>query len=463
MNIKLRNIGVINDSSVAIDGITIITGKNNSGKSTFGKAVYSVVSAAENLYENATRDIVEYAEELITYRIRSNNMSTLFRGIQNYSFSNYSLLKDIYNHEFPEMSSIPELKDFINNIISAVNGIDFNGNEDLLKKSRLINNENLETAKNELSEDWNEVLSLIDKYSDFIEYEQRKLYLTLSAEFNKQITPVKLNNTTDCQISVQTAADNCDIIMDTKNRSISCSGNLPFSDKDNVIFFDDATIIDAIRPNESYRSNLRYGVDNFHNFIGSSQHEIALLRKLSKKNTGLGALVDEDRYHEIEDLINTVINDDIIEKDRRYVFSSDNLELSNLATGAKAFAVIKMLLMNGSINKNTILILDEPESHLHPEWQNIFAQLVALLVKEIGIKVILTSHSPNFVLAMQTYSIKYNLSEITNVYTTVRHEDGYRVDYKRVENMTEVYADFAKFFSQIKAKFDMLRYGDDDD
>ena len=463
MNIRLKNIGIIKDSSVAIDGITIITGKNNSGKSTFGKAVYSVVSAAENLYENATRDIIEYAEGLVANRIRSNNLSVLFRGIQDYSFSSYSLLKGIYNNEFPNFSSIPELKEYISFISTAVDGIDLNGNEDSLKRSKINNKENLEAAKKELTEDFAEVLDLIDRYSDFIEYEQRKLYLTLNTEFNRQITPVRLSDTTDCQISVQTTTGNCVIKIDTKNYSLGYSGNLPFSDKDNVIFFDDATIVDAIRPNESYRSTFHFGGDRFQHYIGSSQHGIALLLKLSKKSTGFGAMVDEDRYREIEDLINTVINDDIVEKDSRYVFSSDSLELSNLATGAKAFAVLKMLLMNGSINKNTILILDEPESHLHPEWQNIFAQLVTLLVKEIGIKVILTSHSPNFVLAMHTYSIKYHLSDITNVYTTVRHEDGYRVDYKRVEDMTEVYADFAKFFSQIKAKFDLLRYGDDND
>lgn len=463
MNIRLKNIGIIKNSSVAIDGITVITGKNNSGKSTFGKALYSVVSAAENLYENATRDIVEYAEELVTNRIRANKMNMLFRGMRNYSFSNYSLLKDIYNHSYPKISSIPELKDFISFVISAVGGIDLNNDEELLEKSGLINIENQEIAKNELSGDLHDVLHLIDQYSDFIEYEQRKLYHTLSAEFNKQITPVRLSDTTDCQISVQTTEGNCDIEIDIKNRSLSYSSNLPLSEKDNVIFFDDATIVDAIRLNRNYRTSLHFGIEEFQHYIDSSQHGISLLRKLSIESNGISAMVDEDRYREIESLINSVINDDIIEKDSRYVCSSDGLELSNLATGAKIFLVLKILLMNGSINKNTILILDEPESHLHPEWQNLFAQVVTLLVKEMGIKVVLTSHSPNFVLAMQTYSMKYKLSDITHFYTTVKDEDGYRVDYKHVDDTTEIYADFAKFFSQIKAKYDMLRYGDDND
>ena len=55
------------------------------------------------------------------------------------------------------------------------------------------------------------------------------------------------------------------------------------------------------------------------------------------------------------------------------------------------------------------------------------------------------------------------LKEKTNFYITKRDEDGYRVDYSLVKNMNEVYADFAKFFSQIKSQYDILKYGDYDD
>ena len=463
MNIRLKNIGIIKDSSVAIDGITVITGKNNSGKSTFGKALYSVVSAAENLYENATRDIVEYAKGLVTNRFRANKMNNLFRGMQTLSFSNYSILKDVYNHRYPKVSSIPELKDMISFIISAVDGISLDLEQGSLTEYGFLDQEDFQGAKEKLSDDLYEVLDLIDQYCDFTQYEQRKLTNTLMKEYNNQLTPVKLEDITDCSIIVQT--DNKDYIVEinVKKYKVNYSGIIPFSEEDNVVFVDDVTVVDNISLDKNSGNNIFYGFENFEYYIDISNHYDALSQKLAKKTKGIGALVEEDRYREIEDLVNTVINDDIVEKDNRYVFSSDGLELSNLATGAKAFTILKMLLMNGSINKNTILILDEPESHLHPEWQNLFAQVVTLLVKEMGIKVVLTSHSPNFVLAMQTYSMKYKLGDITNFYTTIRDEDGYRVDYKRVDDMNEIYADFAKFFSEIKAKYDMLRYGDDDD
>ena len=464
MKITLKNIGIIKDSTVAIDGITVITGKNNSGKSTFGKAVYSVVSATENLYMNATRDIVEFAEGLVTNRLRANEMNILFRRANNLSFNNYGILKDVYNHHYPRVSSIPELKDMILFIISAAEGVSLDKEDGLLLKSILLKQNEIEESKEKFSKDLHEVLDLIDQYSDFIQYEQRKLTNTLMVEYNGQLTPVKLKDITDCEIIVQTEDNEYSVKIDVKGQQVKYSGSIPFSEDDNVIFIDDVTILDNIRLDTRRRGDLFFGVEEFDFYIDASKHDLALSKKLEKEAKGIiGAMVDEDRYREVETLINTVINDDIVEKENRYVFSSDGLELSNLATGAKAFAILKMLLMNGSINKNTILILDEPESHLHPEWQNLFAQIVALLVKEIGIKVILTSHSPNFVLAMQTYSMKYRLGDVTNFYTTVKDEDGYRVDYKLVDDMSEVYADFAKFFSQIKAKYEILKYGDVND
>lgn len=49
MNIKLENIGIVKDSSIKLDGLTVITGNNNSGKTTVGKVIYSLIDAVSNL------------------------------------------------------------------------------------------------------------------------------------------------------------------------------------------------------------------------------------------------------------------------------------------------------------------------------------------------------------------------------------------------------------------------------
>ena len=54
-----------------------------------------------------------------------------------------------------------------------------------------------------------------------------------------------------------------------------------------------------------------------------------------------------------------------------------------------------------------IIIIDEPEIHLHPEWQLIFAELIVLIQKEFGMHILLNTHSPYFLNAIQVFSKKY--------------------------------------------------------
>lgn len=122
-----------------------------------------------------------------------------------------------------------------------------------------------------------------------------------------------------------------------------------------------------------------------------------------------------------------------------------------MATGSKCFATIKQLIDNRQISKDSLLILDEPESHLHPEWQNIFAEIIVLLVKEWGIKVLLTTHSPNFVLALDTYSIKNKIKSVTNFYQS-KHNNDYSVllDWAN-ETISDVYAKLSIPFIEMDA------------
>ncbi len=72
------------------------------------------------------------------------------------------------------------------------------------------------------------------------------------------------------------------------------------------------------------------------------------------------------------------------------------------ATGLKSFTVVQGLYRNGLVNEKTLLIMDEPEAHLHPQWIVRFARLLVLLRKETGCKLFISSHSTDLV-----SSIKY--------------------------------------------------------
>ena len=114
------------------------------------------------------------------------------------------------------------------------------------------------------------------------------------------------------------------------------------------------------------------------------------------------------------------------------------------------FSIIKILLNKGEIDNTTMLILDEPEAHLHPKWQNAFAEIIVLLVKELNVNVLLTTHSPNFMLALDAYMRKYEIAEKTNFYQTDVLKDGF-VQYHCVnDDMGMIYQDFLQYLSEVK-------------
>ncbi len=57
MELQLKNIGMIKEASVKIDGLTVIAGENDTGKSTVGKALYTLLRAKTLSLQNNSNDI----------------------------------------------------------------------------------------------------------------------------------------------------------------------------------------------------------------------------------------------------------------------------------------------------------------------------------------------------------------------------------------------------------------------
>ena len=95
---------------------------------------------------------------------------------------------------------------------------------------------------------------------------------------------------------------------------------------------------------------------------------------------------------------------------------NEPVALSNLSTGMKSFVILKMLLEKGSLSEKDVVILDEPEIHLHPQWQIAYAELLVLLQKQFDLSMIITTHSPYFLDAIDVFSAKYNIADRTKYY-----------------------------------------------
>jgi predicted ATPase len=65
MKIDLKNIGKIRDAAVELNGITVIAGENNTGKSTVGKALFSVFNSFYNIDNQIFDERVSNIESII--------------------------------------------------------------------------------------------------------------------------------------------------------------------------------------------------------------------------------------------------------------------------------------------------------------------------------------------------------------------------------------------------------------
>lgn len=130
------------------------------------------------------------------------------------------------------------------------------------------------------------------------------------------------------------------------------------------------------------------------------------------------------------------------------------LKIKNLSTGLKSFALIKMLLENGSIKEKDVLILDEPEIHVHPQWQLLYAKLIILLQKKFSLSLVITTHSPYFLDAIDVYSRKNNIAHKVHFY--LAEDEGESASFQDVTgNIDAIY----KKLSEPMQMLENLRYG----
>ncbi len=110
-----------------------------------------------------------------------------------------------------------------------------------------------------------------------------------------------------------------------------------------------------------------------------------------------------------------------------------------------------MLLQKGILNSNSLLIIDEPEVHLHPTWQVKYAEILVRLSKEFAIPIVLTSHSPYFIEAIEAYSKKHKYEDSTNFYFAKKNEDGLSSKIIDVNNsLNKIYSSISEASYKLK-------------
>ncbi len=110
----------------------------------------------------------------------------------------------------------------------------------------------------------------------------------------------------------------------------------------------------------------------------------------------------------------------------------------NIASGLKPFLMILRMVENGSLEAGRLLIIDEPEVNLHPTLQLKFARVLVLLNTELKINVLISTHSPYFLHAVDCY-----MEEQQNA------ENGRYCLTKETENKEKIYKTMYELLEEI--------------
>lgn len=415
MKLTINNIGKLKNAEVVIDGITVITGENDTGKSTVGKVLWSVFNGFyeidEKVYNEKVSELTKIVDKLMKekgYNKITDNFKDFF-GIFDRTEEKIAieLLKNNKNY------SEDEIKIIINNY----------------KKDLKI--ENISKFVQEI----NETLKISDK--EIIKVIVSRI---MNKEFHNQINAVFSKEKMNIgEISLKIKDKEIDLKIE--NNEISDVQNYFLINKE-TMYIDNPFILDSYDfEDENHQTHLATNV--------FSENENSVISEIKVKK----------KLNNIYQKLNSVLSGEILEnKNSKFVYrkNGEDIDLKNLSTGLKTFAIIKMLLQNGTLEENGTIILDEPEIHLHPEWQLKFAELIVLLQKEFGMHILLTTHSPYFLNAIEVFSERHKIDDKCKYY--VAENEGNSSIIKDVTgNTREIYRKLARPIQDLEN----IRYSSD--
>ena len=380
MIFKIKNFGKIAEANIKLDGITVICGNNNTGKSTVGKALFSFFNALTD-YKN---------------KIDAQKNSKLRAAIRNYAADPMDLpVKVLY----PENSmdfiskhdnhfSLDEVKDFL----ELSYGVK-------LPKDRLVSLvEYLNTPE----------IDILNEY----------VYRYITNVMNGQVKNAYSSSSSQCLISGEFK----DFTNTIKIRKQDCICELDEPIEHSAYYINTPFSLDSLN---EHRMAIFGSNPMSRNIVDAILQAQAEINEDSMTNI-LDTVLNKKELDDVRSIIKKAYSGDTIIDHGRYFYIENGIpfDFRNISAGLKSFAIIERLLETGVLKKKDVLILDEPEIHLHSEWQIIYAELIVILQKTFDLTILLVTHSFQFLESLNFFMKKYGIWDKGNYYMPESNEKG---------------------------------------
>ena len=412
MKFALQNIGKIKSADLLLKGITVIAGDNNTGKTTVGRALYSFLNSLYN----------------IDGEVVGQRHAQAFREIRGF-FNTYRRPLDWRDRE---------LTSALDNFIEGGDS-----HRDTLRRYLLSRFMPL-VGESEISKCLERLDAVRSLSNKAIRYQIINNYF--EAIFRGQC--VSLRTGVD-QGLINAVVDGHEVSMTLSKTQASYSSDINVQHK--AYFVDSPDLLNSW-------GSYRY-------FSGGASLSASIRNAITRKMEGAeespaDSAVDDlffaDKYDQFESEVvkitkgkfefddNNILRfNEVLEEDGKSV----SFDLNNVSEGLKSFGVMELLLRYRILREKDVLILDEPEVHLHPEWQLEYAKLIVTLQKAFNLRVLITTHSSNFLLALRFYAMILGRSDKLTSYRIKHDPENVRYSILRADDpydWDDVYLSFVQ-------------------
>lgn len=423
---SLKDYRAIKSAQIRINGITVLAGVNGCGKSTLSRWLYFLINA-EHEFEFSQRKFFVQSLEMEVEKIQRVFRSTL-------STSRYSSIRrQLHQLALKEDNDWDNLKELYFSFVRKAE-------EDLSNYSKEHELNGRIAAYLFDSDDYNQLESseIIKRYIEDCENTYVKGYegLLHSLEMYarkdlEKVVRLEYSGGEPIPSSLSLFEDKMSLIGEEQfipplllQRAIYI--DTPMAVFSNSIFF----VKNIWSQFEKYITTVN------NDYVGQNSSKL----KLQIQSVIGGSFKEVDDEFEVE-------------KELHYVSKEQGVDIAinEAATGIKTFAYMYKLIENGWLDKYSLLLIDEPEAHLHPQWIVEFARLLVLIHKELGVKVLIASHNPDMIAAIQAIATKEDVIDDTVFYLAQKDMESGRFIFEDKESeIGDIFESFNIALSRIE-------------
>lgn len=433
MRLNITHINKIKKADIVLNGLTVIAGNNDSGKSTVGKLLFSVIKSLSNADRLSSQS---------QDRIMRVNSALLYAYVTHAEKESGEKIKGVI---LPSTSTA-----FLKDAESFAN--DKRWVSQLKRKLEKINIVPQQRAKIIRSID--QLVQLATESSNSEKMLERALQSIIGAEFLNSICTYNTEMSEICFSEGQGK----DITIQIKENKVT-----EFKCKTET-FVKDATLVESplyIHLIDILASAQTLGEHHYFNVAGIGKDVLRPLinyhiKDMAQKLDAFRFSLPDNVYSPFIQKAQTLTDNitgghfyfDNAKQNMYWKKGEQNYAPVNVASGIKAFGVLQMLLETQALDESKILIWDEPENHLHPEWQIKFASVLVELAKA-GIPILISSHSPYFIQAVRYFADKLSMNDFVNYYLAEETEDELCVLEDVTDDLNRIFMKLAQPMNEI--------------